>query len=407
MSDMVLTALNGGESALSSGTVKAFADGLHGSLISPDSADYDQQRAIWNAMIDRRPGLIARCADSDDVVRSVNFARDNDLLASVRGGGHNIAGLAVCDGGLMIDLSAMRSVHTDPAGRTVTVGPGATLGDVDQDTQRHGLATPVGVNSTTGIAGLTLGGGFGWLSRKYGMTIDNLLSAEVVKANGERVHASAEQDSDLFWGIRGGGGNFGVVTSFQFRLHEVGPEVLSGLIVHPFAAAPELLAYYRDFVAQAPDELTAWALLRKAPPLPFLPEAVHGTDIAVIALCYAGPMGEGAKVVQPLRDFGNPIADVVMPHSFAEFQKAFDPLLEPGARNYWKSHNLPGLSDDFIETTLRHVADLPSPQLEVFIAQMGGATSRVPSNATAYPHRSAVKSRPSARLLGSSSGCHS
>ena len=246
-------------------------------------------------MIDRRPGAVVRCRGASDVMRAVRFARDNGLLVAVRGGGHNIAGNAVCEGGLLIDLSPMRSVRIDPKKRTARVEPGVTLGEFDKEAQAFGLATPLGINSTTGVAGLTLGGGFGWLSRKFGFTVDNLISADVVTADGALVQASAAENPDLFWAIRGGGGNFGVVTSFEFKLHPVGPDLVSGLIVHPFARARELLAGYREVAAAAPDELTIWVVLRKAPPLPFLPAEVHGKEILVFAVCYAG---EPAKAEQ-------------------------------------------------------------------------------------------------------------
>lgn len=250
MEELKLRTMNGGTTALERLVVEELAAELRGDLVTPASTAYDETRAVWNAMIDRRPGLIVRCADSDDVVRAVKFGRENGLLVSVRGQGHNIAGNAVADNALMIDLSGMKSVQVVPAKRTARVQPGATLGDVDVATQAHGLALPVGINSTTGIAGLTLGGGFGWLSRKYGLTIDNLIAAEVVTATGERVQANEDENADLFWGLRGGGGNFGIVTSFEFRLHPVGPEVLSGLIVHPFADAANILRRYREFVAR-------------------------------------------------------------------------------------------------------------------------------------------------------------
>jgi FAD/FMN-containing dehydrogenase len=338
-------------------------------------------------MIDRHPALVVRAAGADDVIQAVDFARAHRLLLAVRGGGHNIAGNAVCDGGLMIDLSTMRSVKVDPETRTARVEPGVTLGEADRATQAYGLGIPVGINSTTGIAGLTLGGGFGWLSRKHGLTVDNLLSADMVMADGRLVHASAKENPDLFWAIRGGGGNFGVVTSFEFRLQPVGPEVLSGLIVHPISRAKEILEGYRRIVASAPEELTCWVILRKAPPLPFLPQEVHGTSVLVLALCYVGDMEEGKRAVAPLQALGQPIADVVGPHPFVGWQAAFDPLLTPGVRNYWKSHDFVELSDSAIETLLEHSDRLPSPDCEVFIGHLGGAVNRVPVDATAYPHR--------------------
>jgi len=382
--------LKGECATLDGAAVEALASSLRGDLVSPDSPDYDESRAIWNAMIDRKPGLIVRCAGARDVMAAVGFSREHDLLISVRGAGHNIAGSAVADGALMIDLSGMTAVHTNPTTGVVRAEPGCTLGALDHETQAFGLVVPTGINSTTGIAGLTLGGGFGWLTRKHGMTIDTLISADVVTAEGELVRASADENPDLFWGIRGGGGNFGIVTSFEFQAVKVGPEVLSGLIVHPFSDARAVLRGWRDFADQAPDEVTVWMVARKAPPLPFLPEEVHGTEVIILAACCAGDMADGEAALAPLRAIGNPIADVIGPHPFTGWQAAFDPLLTPGARNYWKSHNFDGLTDDVLDITIDAVANLPHPQSEIFIAQLGGVASRVPSDATAYPARDAA-----------------
>jgi len=361
--------------------------GLRGTLCLPGEPGYDDARTIWNAMIDRRPAVIVRAAGAADVIRAVGFAREHRLLLSVRGGGHNIAGNAVCDNGLMLDLSPMKSVRVNPSARTARVEPGVTLGEFDREAQAFGLATPLGINSTTGVAGITLGGGFGWISRKYGLSVDNLLSVDLVTADGTYLQASDTENSDLFWAVRGGGGNFGVATSFEFRLHPVGPEVLSGLIVHPFAQARELLEGYRRFVASAPDEVTAWVVLRKAPPLPFLPAEVHGKEILVFAVCAVGDMQKAEKAVAPLRALGKPIADVIGPHPFAGWQTAFDPLLTPGARNYWKSHDFKKLDDGFIRVLVDAVGRLPSPECEIFIGHLGGAINRLPASATAYPHR--------------------
>lgn len=383
-----ISTTDGSDIILDRGLLDRLMGGL-GDVLTPASPGYDDARAIWNGMVDRRPAVIVRCHTRDDVVRAIRLARERDLLIAVRGGGHNIAGSAMVDGGLVIDLSPMKAVKVDREHRTVRVEPGVTLGELDRETQKFGLATPVGINSTTGVGGLTLGGGFGWISRKFGLTVDNLLSAEVVTAEGLTMIASAHENPDLFWAIRGGGGNFGVVTSFEFRLHEVGPEVLAGLIVHPFANARDLLRRYREVVANAPDELTAWVVLRKAPPLPFLPPSVHGTEVVVFAAVYAGNMDEGASAMEPLRSIGKPIADVISPQKFADFQTAFDPLLTPGARNYWKSNNFLSLSDDVIDTVLAHVARLPDSQSEVFFGHLGGAAKRVPATATAYAPRDA------------------
>jgi FAD/FMN-containing dehydrogenase len=283
----------------------------------------------------------------------------------------------------------MKAVDVDAAARTARVGPGATLADLDRATQAHGLATPVGINSTTGIAGLTLGGGFGWLSRSLGLTIDNLISADVVAADGTLVTASATQHQDLFWGIRGGGGNFGIVTSFQFRLHPVGPEVLAGLVVHPLDAARDVLRFYREFIKTTPDQFVCWFVLRQAPPLPFLSPEWHGKPILALAMCYAGAVADGEKVAKPLRGFGRPIADVVAPNPFAGWQTVLDPLLTPGMRNYWKSHDFLDLEDGLIDVLIRHAHTIPDPQTEIAFAQLGGAVSRVPADATAYTHRDA------------------
>jgi FAD/FMN-containing dehydrogenase len=357
-------------------------------VVSGDPA-YDEVREIWNAMIDRTPALIARCASSEDVVPAVKFARQNDLLVSIRGGGHNIAGNAVCDDGLMIDLSLMKNVQVDPKARRATVDPGCILADFDAAAQAHGLATPLGINSTTGVAGLTLGGGFGWLSRKYGMTVDNLLSANVVLADGKQVRASETENGDLFWGLRGGGGNFGVVTSFEFQLHPVGPNVLSGLIVFPFDQAKSVITQFARFTETMPDELNVWMVTRKAPPLPFLPADVHGKEIVALALCYAGDPAEGEKLIEPLRGFGTAHGEHVGAQPYVAWQQAFDPLLARGARNYWKSHNFSKLSDGAIDTIVEYAAKLPSPHCEIFVGSIGGQTARVAADAMAYSSRDA------------------
>ena len=387
MSDTQFKTLDGGTTRLSREALETFRGTLRGPLCLPGEAGYDEARTIWNAMIDRRPAAVVRAAGASDVMRTVRLAAQQRLLLSIRGGGHNIAGNAVCDGGLMLDLSRMGSVRVDPQARTARVEPGARLADLDRETQAFGLATPVGINSTTGVAGLTLGGGFGWLSRKHGLTVDNLISADVVTADGALVRASAGEHPDLFWAIRGGGGNFGVATSFEFRLHPVGPQVISGLIVHPFSNARAVLHEYRELVAKAPDEMCCWVVMRKAPPLPFLPKEVHGTEVLVLALCYAGDLAAGAEAAAPFKAIGHPIADVVGPHPFTAWQAAFDPLLTPGARNYWKSHDFVDLADGLVDGLLDAVKQLPSPQCEIFIGNLGGAINRVPAEATAYPHR--------------------
>ncbi|WP_315925868.1 FAD-binding oxidoreductase [Mesorhizobium sp. SP-1A] len=388
MNDLALTTLESGKARIDPEALAALSARLRGTVLRQSDEAYDQARSVWNAMIDRRPGLIIRCAGAADVREAVRFARDNRLLVAVRGGGHNIAGNAVCDGGLMIDLSQMKSVRVDVAGKRAWVEPGATLADVDKETQAFALVLPTGINSTTGIAGLTLGGGFGWTTRKFGLTLDNLLAADIVTANGEIVRASATENPELFWALRGGGGNFGVVTAFEFRLHRMGPQVLSGLVVHPFADAVSVLRQYREAIDQAPDELTCWVVMRKAPPLPFLPPEWHGKSVLVLAMCYCGDLQEGEKATARLRGIGKPIVDVVSPHPFTAWQQAFDPLLAPGARNYWKSHDFTSLSDATIEVLLGAIRELPGPECEIFIGHVGGAAGRVAVNATAFPQRS-------------------
>ncbi|MEJ2483491.1 MAG: FAD-binding oxidoreductase, partial [Gemmatimonadota bacterium] len=381
---------SGGSSELEGETLDAFASRLGGSLLAESSPGYEEARELWNAMIETRPALIARCADAGDVRTAISFATEHDLLISVRGAGHNIAGSGLCEGGLTIDLSQMRNVEVDPESMTAVVQPGATLGDLDAATLARGLAVPTGINSTTGIAGLTLGGGFGWLSRKYGLTIDSLISADVVTAGGEMIKASDTENPDLFWGLRGGGGNFGVVTSFTFELHPVGPNLLCGLVVNPFADADAALPFYREFTANCPDDLTVWMVLRDAPPLPFLPEEVHGTKVIVFAFVYAGDPSVGEELVSPLRKWGSPHGEHVGVIPFAGFQQAFDPLLTPGARNYWKSHNFSEISDDLISEIRSATKSLPSPQSEIFVAQVGGEAAHRPIDSTAYPHRDAA-----------------
>lgn len=389
MDSMSLTTLDRGKTTVDAAALEALSVQLRGTVLRDGDAAYDEARSVWNAMIDRRPGLIVRCAGAADVIAAVNFARENSLLVAVRGGGHNIAGSAVCDGGLMIDLSQMKSVRVDPATRRAWVEPGATLADVDAETQAFRLAVPTGINSTTGISGLTLGGGFGWITRKFGLTIDNLLCADVVTADAKLLRASQTENPDLFWALRGGGGNFGVVTAFEFKLHQVGPQVLSGLVVHPFADAENVLREYRAALEAAPNELTCWAVMRQAPPLPFLPAEWHGKEVLVLAMCYCGDLQEGEKATQRLRAIGTPIADVVGPNPFTGWQQAFDPLLTPGARNYWKSHDFTELSDSAVEVVTAAIPRLPGPECEIFIGHVGGAAGRVTADATAFPQRSA------------------
>jgi FAD/FMN-containing dehydrogenase len=362
---------------------------VKGDVLDPSKPDYEAARKIWNGMIDRRPAAIVRCRDAGDIPPALAWCRDQGLDLSIRGAGHNIAGSAVCNDGLMIDLSGMKRVRVDPGQRLVSVEPGATLGDLDRATQTHGLAIPVGINSTTGIAGLTLGGGFGWLSRKYGLTIDSLVGADLVTADGQQLAVSARENQDLFWAIRGGGGNFGIVTRFEFKLYPVGPEVLAGLIVYPMDQARKVLSQYRQFAASAPEELNVWVVMRQAPPLPFLPESVHGRGVVVLAVFYCGDVDKGRELIEPLRHFGDPHGEHIGVQPYGDWQQAFDPLLTPGARNYWKSLNFTELTDGLFDVTLSAVGRLPTDQCEIFIGQLEGAPNRVPPDATAYFHRDA------------------
>ena len=390
MGEIQIRSKNGSSTNVSEADISTLRSSLRGRLLFPGDAGYEEARTIWNAMIDRRPAMVIQPENVEDVVSAVNFAREKGLLLCVKGGGHNIAGNAVCEGGLMIDLSGMNYVKVDAERRIAQVGPGAKLADFDREAQAHALATPLGINSTTGVAGLTLGGGFGWLSRKFGTTVDNLISADVVTADGKVVRASETENPELFWGLRGGGGNFGIVTNFEFKLHPFGPDVLTGLIVFPFDQAKDVLRKYRDAVKTMPDDLNVWVVMRKAPPLPFLPEDAHFKEAVIFACFYAGDPTEGEKLLQPFRSFGTPYGEFIGVQPFAAWQQAFDPLLTPGVRNYWKSHNFAELPDDAIDIAIKYVDDLPSPHTEIFFGLVGGQASRVPADATAYSQRDAL-----------------
>ena len=365
-------------------------DAIHGSVIEPGDERYDAARAIWNGAIDRRPACVARCTGVADVVAAVRFARERDLLVAVRAGGHGVGGHAICDGGLVIDLSPMKGIRVDPVARTARAEAGVLWGELDRETQLHGLATVGGIVTHTGIAGLTLGGGIGWLMRKHGVTVDNLLSADVVTAQGEMVTASEEENPDLFWGIRGGGGNFGIVTSFEYRLHPVGPVVLAGPVFHPHEDAPEVLRFYREFIAAAPDELTTIFELSVAPPLPFLPEEVHGKPVVMMGACYAGSPDEGAEVVRPLKQYGRPIVDLLEPKPYTALQSMFDPLVPHGWHRYWKAVEVPPLTDDAIDTLVEHSSAPTSPKSYTIVFQLGGALARVGEDETAFSQRDAA-----------------
>ena len=387
-----MTKFNEGVNIMTTKTLKArdeLSGTIKGNVLVPDQPDYEEARQIWNAMIDRRPAVIVQCAEADDVPPVIRFARKNGLELSIRGGGHNIAGNALCDNGVTIDFSRMKNVRVDAGKRRAYVEPGATLANLDEAAQAHGLATPTGINSTTGIAGLTLGGGFGWLTRKYGMTVDNLVSVDMITAEGKKIRVSENDNADLFWAIRGGGGNFGVVTQFEFQLFPVGPEIVAGLIVFPFSQAKQVLTRYRQFVASAPEDLNVWALLRKAPPLPFLPEDVHGKEVVVLPIFYSGAVADAEKLIATLRAFGEAHGEHIGAQPYVQWQKAFDPLLTPGARNYWKSHNFTELADGALDSVIEFAGKLPSPHCEIFIGLIAGAPNRIAPNAMAYGHRDA------------------
>jgi FAD/FMN-containing dehydrogenase len=363
---------------------------IHGPVTGPDDVGYDEARGIWNGAIDRRPACIARCTGVADVVAAVGFARERDLEIAVRGGGHNVAGTAVCDGGLVIDLSAMRAVLVDPADRAAWVQGGALWGDVDHETQAHGLATTGGIIGHTGVAGLTLGGGIGFLMRKHGLTVDNLLAAEVVTAEGSVVRASADEHPDLFWALRGGGGNFGVVTSFRFALHPLGPTVMAGPVFWAADDTADVLRFYRDFAAEAPDELGTVVRLGTVPPLPVIPEDLHWRPAIAIACCYAGALQDGERAVQALRRFGTPLVDLLAPSPYAAFQGGLDDTVLHGWHYYWKATNLSGLSDDVIAVIADHAYAANSPRSYAAMFHGGGAVARVPHDATAYAGRDAA-----------------
>jgi FAD/FMN-containing dehydrogenase len=365
-------------------------DRVDGAVLRPGEEGYEEARTVWNAMVDRRPALVVRPATARDVARAVTFARERDLALAVRSGGHNVAGTAVCDGGLVIDCTSMTAIAVDPEARTARAEAGVTVGAFDEATQAHGLATPGGIVSTTGLAGLTLGGGWGWLSRSYGLSIDNLRSVDVVTAAGELVRASERENPDLFWALRGGGGNFGVVTRFEFDLYPVGPEVFAGVLVYPFEVADDLLRFHREFTAQAPDGLCCYASVRTAPAAPFLPESLHGEPIATAYLCYVGDVAAGERVIEPLREFRPALVDLVEPRPYVEFQGLFDAVYPPGFRNYWKSGFVDdGLSDAAIDTLVGYAETLTSPYTSIVVEHLGGEIARRESDATAYAHRDA------------------
>lgn len=351
---------------------------LRGELLRRGDGGYDAARRVWNGMVDKRPALIVRCAGVADVINSVNFARTNNLLVSVRGGGHNVAGNAVCDGGIMLDLSRMKSIRVDPVSRAARAEPGLTWGEFDRETQEFGLATTGGICSETGIAGVTLGGGFGWLMRKHGLALDNLMSVDVVSADGQLRKASLSENADLFFGVRGAHSNFGVVTSLEYRLHPVGPTVLAGMVLHPLEKAREVLKFYREYNRKEPEEMSAWAGLLTSP---------DGHPMVAILTCYIGPIEAGEKVVRPLKEFGPPVMDAIQPMPYVKSQTLMDESFPRGRYNYWKSNLLRELSDGAIDVLVGGFRGVTSPYSSVLIEQLGGAVSRVGKDETTFNHR--------------------
>lgn len=378
------------ESVLTEQAIEEFESRFRGALIRPGDDGYEQARAVWNGMIDKKPALIACCTGVADVIEAVNLARTHGLLVSVRGGGHNVAGSAVNDGGLVIDLSPMKGIQVDPERRIARAQGGVTWGELDRETQVFGLAAPGGVVSTTGIAGLTLGGGVGWLRRKYGMSIDNLLAVDIVTADGRLLKASETENRELFWGIRGGGGNFGVVTSFEYRLHPVGPEVMLAAVMYPLEIAREVVTAWRDFMDSAPEEVSSQAVFWSVPAVPGFPEETHGRPVIVLAATHCGPAAEGERVLQPLRELGTPLIDLSGPAPYTQVQQLYDPFFPEGELSYyWKSLDLNRLDEEVIEAVIAAAWSRPSPLTLIPIWHHGGAMSRVGPEATAYGDRSA------------------
>ncbi len=372
---------------IGSATLAEFAAGLRGTAVLPGDADYDQARSIWNGAHDRHPAVIARCAGVADVIRTVGLARSEGLPLAVRGGGHSIPGFSTVEGGIVLDLSRMTGIEIHPGDRTVTAQAGCTWKDLDAETQQFGLAVTGGLVSSTGIAGFTTGGGIGWLMRQHGLACDNLLGADVVTADGQFVHASARENAELFWGVRGGGGNFGVVTSFEYQLHEVGPTVLSGLVFYPAKEAEQVLAGYRAACAAAPDELTTLVNLTTAPPVPFLPESVHGKPIIGVGGCWSDDPDTGEAATAPFRSLGTVIADVFAANPYAGWQQALDPLYPRGVHNYFRSAFLPEIDDRALRVLRESFATLPNALAEIHLQHLGGAVGRIPAQETAYALR--------------------
>jgi hypothetical protein len=362
---------------LSAEGVQALRARVRGPVLTPDDAAYDDARSVWNAMIDRRPAIVVRCSDTPDVAAAVQFAREHNLLICIKGGGHNIAGLAVADGAMLLDMSGLRGVWVDRERKIAHAQAGCLLGDVDRETQVHGLAAVLGFVSATGIAGLTLGGGFGYLTRRHGWTTDNVSGMDVVTAEGKVVRASETENPDLFWGLRGGGGNFGVVTGIDYRLHPVGPEIVGGPVAWPADEAPKVLEFYRTLAEEAPRELTLVTMMRPAPPAPWLPAEWHGKPIVALLACYTGDPDKGEKVVAPIKNFGSPIGSALARRPYVQMQSLLDGTQPKGRRYYWKSEYLAGITPELCEKAMEHAAKIQSPHSAVIFFQLGGALNEI------------------------------
>lgn len=377
------------EGVIDRGAVDELQASFGGELVRPDDGDYDEHRKVWNGSIDRRPGLIARCAGVADVRHAVRFAREHELVVAVRGGGHSFPGLSVCDDGMLIDLGPMKGIRVDPEAGTVRAQAGVLLGELDRETQAFGLAVPAGIVTHTGLAGLTLGGGIGWIMRKYGLTIDQLQSVDVITADGELVKAGEDHNADLFWGVRGGGGNFGIVTDFEFRLNPLGPYVVAGPVFWSMEDAPDVLRFYRDWIADCPDDLMTIVVQRRAPALPVVPPDLVGKLVVAVVACYAGPIEDGERVVRPLKEFGSPVLDLCQPKPYLAHQQMFDPSFRPGWWYYVRSCDVAELADDVIDIVVEHGTRITSPVSSIALWQMGGAVARVGEDATAFNGRHA------------------
>jgi FAD/FMN-containing dehydrogenase len=379
----------GARPALPDVALNRLRERLHGPVIVPGDREYDRARRVWNGSIDRHPALVARCTGVADVLASVRFAREHDLVVAVRGGGHNVAGAGTCDDGMVIDLSPMKGVRIDPAARTAVAGPGLRWGELDRETQEFGLAVTGGIVSTTGVAGFTLGGGIGWLHRPFGLTVDNLRGADVVTADGRLVRADAFSHPNLYWALRGGGGNFGIVTAFEYDLHPVGPDLMGGLVLYRAEDLGAVGRGFRDLVASAPDELALLLVLRRAPAASFLAAELHGRPVVGVVGCYAGPAEAGARAMAPLRDLARPVADRLSVRTYTEFQSMMDGSWTAGFGNYWKAEFIARVPDSALDVLGEYLANVTSPLSDLKLTALGGVAGRVPAGATAFAHRDA------------------